>query len=1055
MGDVYVFPLSFAQERLWFLDRLVPGNPFYIVDVAMRLHGPLDVAALEEALNEVVRRHETLRTTFPIVDGQPVQVVAPELRLSLGVVDLDGVAEAERDAHAMARATAEAHCPFDLAAGPLLRGLVVRMDGDHALLSLTTHHIVCDGWSMGVLLGELEILYGAFSAGRPSPLPELPIQYADFTVWQREWLQGRVLQEQLTYWRRQLAALPELMLPGDRPRPAVPSFRGGSHSLRLGPGLSPAAKTMAQREGVTLFMLLLAVFHVLLARWSGQDDIVTGLPIANRQRPELEGLIGFFVNTLVLRVDLGGDPSFREILRRVREVTLEAYAHQDIPFEKLVDELQPGRQLGRNPLFQVTFQLQNTGGGNGAGEKFSGLTSAFVTTPGTTAKFDLAFDMWDGADGLGGRLEYNSDVFDADTVARLATRYEVLLAGSIADPERSISELPLMTSVERERMLRAGHTPTRVPDGCVHERFEAQVRRTPEALAIRFRDETLTYRELNGRANRLAHHLRSIGVRPATTVGVCLDHRPSLLVAILAILKAGGAYLPLDPSFPATRLRFLMQDSSTGLVVSDEGLAGSLPLPAGARCCRVDAPELAAEPDDDPVSGAEPTHLAYVIYTSGSTGQPKGVLIEHRSLLNYLTWINEGLWDGRPLTMPVVSRFSFDACLKQLLAPLVRGGEVWLLEPSVLASPQRLWDEISSRDAVALNCVPTLWRAMLDVLESGGTARPPKALRALLLSGDRVSDALVERTFRRFPDLECWNIYGPTEVTANATAGRLIPGEPVTIGRPIANTHAYVLDRHGEPVPIGVAGELHIGGAGVARGYLNRPGLSEAKFIADLCGPGPRGRMFRTGDLVRWRSDGRLVFIGRLDGLIKVRGFRIEPAEIEAALGEHAAVRHSVVVSVGTEDEDPQLVAYIVWDADSPPPSDEIRAFLRHRLPDYLVPARFVGMTELPLTSSGKVDRAALPPLDRERPRMGTRYAAARTRLERTIVEVWQEVLRLDAVGVHDNFFDVGGRSLLLVQVHGRLRERLRRDLSIMDLFRYPTPRALAGLLDGAPEEHA
>jgi amino acid adenylation domain-containing protein len=1043
--ELFVFPLSFAQERLWFLDRLVPGNTLYNVDAMMQLRGPLDLEALGRAIDEVVRRHDALRTSFAAIEGLPYQVVSPDLRFPLSVVDLRALNEADRKARAAVLATEETRRPFDLAQGPLLRSTLMRLDEQDALLLLTAHHIIADGWSMGLLIDELSTLYGAFCEQRPSPLPPLDVQYPDFAVWQREWLDGDVLGGQLTYWKRQLRDLPSLSLPTDRARPVVSSFRGSSCYFRLPAALSASTRTLAQREGITLFMLLLGAFQVLLARYTGQADIVVGSPIANRTRAEIEQVIGCFVNTLVLRTNLAGDPTFREALHRVREVALGAYSHQDVPFEKLVEELQPARDISRNPLFQVTFQLQNAAE---APISFPNLVVTFPSLPTETAKFDLAVSLWETSGGeLGGRLEYSTDLFDAERIARLAQHYRVLLAAAVAEPSTRVSELPLLTDAERQQLLvEWNRTGTPIPASCVHQWFEAHVERSPEAVAVRSDGIALTYGQLNARANQLAHRLRNAGADCDTIVAVCLDRTPDLIVALLAILKSGAAYVPLDPEDPAERLAFMLRDSAAACVVTNRRMALALPAQVHTARVYVDEPDLSGEPSDNLPSRAEHHHLAYVLYTSGSTGKPKGVLIEHGGLANYVHWVNETLLQRRDLTLPAVTRPTFDACLKQLLAPLTRGHAVWMPPPDALASPERLLEAIAARRDVAMNCVPSLWQAMLDAIEGGRAPAPRKNLVALLLGGERVPPALLERTFRLFPDLECWNLYGPTEVTANATMARLRLDEPITIGRPIANIKAYVLDSHDHPVPIGMPGELVLSGAGIARGYLNRHELTTGKFMRDPFHPSSSDRAFRTGDTVRWRADGTLEFLGRLDGQVKIRGFRIELGEIEAALTSHPTVSEAVVIAAESHD-DAQLVAYVVPRNGSVATVSDLRRYLQQTLSEHLVPSVFVELSELPLFSNGKLDRARLPPASGERPRLDAPFVAAGTQLERSVADVWRNVLQLRSVGVHDNFFDLGGRSLLLVRVQAGLRESLNDEVSMIDLFRYPTISTLAGFL--------
>jgi len=1042
--EVFVFPLSFAQERLWFLDRLAPGNPRYNVDVLIRLQGALDRQSLARAIDEVIRRHESLRTTLTAIDGRPYQLVSPDVQHALAVVDLRALPQADREAEAAVLAKEQALQGFDLASGPLLRCTLVQLDDHDALLFLIAHHIIADGWSMGVLLEELTTLYGAFREQRLSPLRPLALQYPDYALWQRDWLDGNVLNEQLAYWKGQLHDLPTLALPADRPRPVLSSFRGASCSCRLPAPLCDSARKLAQQEGVTLFMTLLAALKVLLARYTGESDIVVGSPIANRTRAEFENVIGCFVNTLVLRTTLAGEPTFRDVLHRVREVTLGAYAHQDVPFEKLVEELQPVRDTSRNPLFQVTFQLRTA---DKAPICFPNLVATFPSIPAETAKFDLSVSLWEAGNGeIRGRLEYSTDLFDADRMERLAAHYVVLLGSAVAEPSRPIFELPLLTDAERRQLLIDwNRTSAPAPCACIHESFERQAERAPAAIAVRSEDSVLTYADLNMRANRLAHRLRAAGIHREAIVAVCLDSTPNLVVALLAILKAGAAYAALDPRDPAERLAFILRDCGAAFVVTDSEVTRSLPPQSETPRIDVDDPDLAREPTSNPDVGVSTDHLAYILYTSGSTGKPKGALIEHGGLGNYIRWVNEVLLQGRDLAMPAVTRPTFDACLKQLLAPLTRGHEVWVPPRDALESPERLLETLGSRQHVAMNCVPSLWQVMLDAIEDG-RARKPTGLAALLLGGESVPPALLQRTFRNFPDLECWNLYGPTEVTANAVAARLRADAPITIGRPIANLKAYVLDAHDQPVPIGVPGELVLAGPGVSRGYFNRPELTASKFVANPVDRDSGERAFRTGDMVQWRRDGTLDFLGRRDGLVKVRGFRVELGEIETALTTYPEIREAVVTVRGTE-KDAELVAHVVLRDGHAATVSDWRRHLERTLPQHLIPSAFVELAALPLLPNGKIDRARLPAPSGQRPRLEASFIPARTQVERAIADVWRKVLQLDAVGVYDNFFDLGGRSLLLVRIQTGVRECLNAEISMVDLFRYPTIGALAAFL--------
>jgi len=1036
-------PLSFAQQRLWFIDRLEPGRPVYNVPLAYRVTGQLNIGALEESLREIVQRHEALRTTFPAVDGQPDQVIASGVDLALETVDLRGLPENQREFKAQALATEEAQRPFDLANGPVFRATLVRLHDEELLLLLTMHHIVSDGWSLGVLIREMATLYEAFSAGKPSPLPDLPIQYRDFAHWQREWLQGEVLEEQLSYWKSQCDQLPLLELPSDRPRPPVQSYQGANHWFDLPDGLIQALKTLSQREGATLFMALLAAFQILLHRYSGQDDIVVGSPIANRNRAEIEGLIGFFVNTLVMRTDLSGNPTFRQLLARVGEVTLGSYAHQDLPFEKLVEEIQPERDSGHNPLFQVAFVLQNA---PMPILRLPGLTLSSFEVDRKASTFDLTLELRESPDGINGRFEYNTDLFDAATISRMAGHFQTLLEGIVADPERRLSDLPLLPEAERRQLLVVWND-TQIDysvDSCIHELFEAQVERAPEAVAVVFEGEQLTYRELNRRANQLAHHLRKLGVEPETLVGICVERSLEMMVALLGILKAGGAYLPLDSAYPKERLAFMLEDSKVPVLLTQQRVTESLP-DHGAKVIYLDTgwDAIAQEPGDNLDTGVAPGNLAYVIYTSGSSGVPKGVMVQHQGLCNVSeTQIKEfGVGPGSRVLQ--FSSLSYDASIFEIVMGLCSGATLCLGTREALMPGPGL-AQLMRDQAITIVVLPPSALAAVPAGEF-------PALHTITVAGEACSVELLERwaAGRQF-----FNLYGPTEGTIWATFTECTDGmgKP-PIGRPIANVQVYILDSHLGPLPVGVPGELHIGGVGVARSYLNRPELTAEKFIPNPFSDQPGARLYKTGDLVRYLPDGNIEFLGRIDNQVKIRGLRIELGEIETVLGNHPAVREAVVQLREDAPGDKRLVAYVVPGQESVPKVAELLGFAKEKLPAYMVPSAIITLDALPLSPNGKLDHRALPVPEAVRPELESAYVAPRTHDQRTIAEVWQEVLRVEKVGLHDNFFDLGGHSLLITQVHGKLLGVLSKDLSLIDLFKYPTVDALANYLQPGDDQ--
>jgi amino acid adenylation domain-containing protein len=1021
-------PLSFAQERLWFLDRLRPGEASYNLPVALRLRGALDVDALERSLGEIVRRHEVLRTTFAETEGAPVQVIAPFAGFTLAVEDAAGADDGEISR----RATEEGARPFDLAAGPLFRASLLRVTDDDHVLLMAMHHAVSDGWSVGILLRELSALYGAYENGAESPLAPLPVQYADFAAWQRDQLRGEALDARLAWWKGRLSGAPALLeLPADHARPAVMSHRGGHERIAFSGAVPDALRELAGREGATLYMVLLGVFQSLLSRYSGAEDVVVGSPIAGRTRDEVEGVIGFFVNTLVLRTDLSGDPTFREVLRRVRDVTLGAYEHQEVPFEKLVEEMQPERSLSYPPLFQVMFTLHN---GEPTRAALGGVAVEGVALDADTVKFDLNLSMAEGHDALWASLGYRADLFERETALRMLGHLGRVLDQVAADADVRLSQLELLGEAERARVVDEWNaTGAAYPaDACIHTLFEAQARRSPGAVAVRAGDDEITYGELNERANRLAHRLIALGVGPEVRVAICADPAPETVVGVLAVLKAGGAFVPLDADGPDERLRYLLADSAPAVLLAQSAPAGWL-SEREVPVVRLDGDAAwAGLPATNPGerAGLAADHLAYVIYTSGSTGRPKGVMVSHRSLVGHLHWTGAAVLEGVE-RLPWTTRLSFDASLKQVLGPLLRGGTVWVLPAGAQRDPAALLEALRAPGGrLALNCVPSLWSAVLEIAAERGE---PPVLERLLLGGEAVGAELVERTRAALPEVEVWNLYGPTETTVNAAAGR-VAGVRAGIGRPVANARTYVLDGRLRPTPVGVAGELFVAGGGVARGYLGRPGVTAERFVPDPFG-GPAGaRMYRTGDRARWRADGTLEYLGRIDDQVKVRGFRIEPGEIEARLTEHPDVREALVVASGADGET-RLVAYYV--APAPADAQALRAHLAARLPDYMVPAAYVRLDAFPLTPSGKLDRRALPAPDAGA--FATRpWEAPRGEVEEAVARVWAELLRLERVGRGDHFFELGGHSLRAVQVVSRLRRSLGVEVALGELFLRP-----------------
>ncbi|HYH79230.1 MAG TPA: amino acid adenylation domain-containing protein, partial [Longimicrobium sp.] len=1029
--------LSFAQQRLWFLEQLGGMGSTYHIPSRLRMQGVLDRAALVRALDRIVARHEALRTTFHLVDGEPEQRVASveTSRFSLAEHDLAGHADPPAE---LRRVMAEeANAPFDLARGPLIRGRLVRVrDDDHVLL-VTMHHVVSDGWSMGTFTRELSALYAAFRDAQPDPLPALAIQYADYAAWQRRWVSGEVLRQQTEYWTRTLAGAPELLaLPADRPRPAQQDLAGAAAEVVLDEALTAGLNALSRRHGTTLFMTLLAGWAAVLGRLSGQDDVVIGTPTANRGRAEIEGLIGFFINTLALRLDLSGSPTTAELLGRAKARALEAQQNQDIPFEQVVELVQPARSMAHTPLFQVMFTWQNA---PAASLDLPGLILGSVRGESTaTAKYDLALTLSESGGRVVGGVVYATALYDAETVERHVAYLRRALEEMVADEHRAVERLALLSNAERRQVVEGWNAtdaePPREPS--VHERIEAQVARTPDAPALTFGVETLTYAQLNADANRLAHHLRTLGVGADVRVGLCVERGVEMVVALLAVLKAGGAYLPLDPEYPEDRLRHMVADARPAVLLTQdawtERFAGT---GAFVIALDADAAAWAESSEENPARGGlTADHLAYVIYTSGSTGRPKGVMVSHGSLANHTAWQIEAFAiDARDTVLQRTS-ISFDASVWELWTPMACGARMLLLPRAVTKDPASIGSAIRDGGVTIAQFVPTLLQAVLDELPEGATL----PCRTLFCGGEPLPARLVEAA-RAAGVGAVVNLYGPTEATIDATSfvcsKSTENGRAPSIGRPIRNTRVYVLDPAGEPVPIGVAGELFVGGAGVARGYLDRPALTAERFIPDAFASTPGARLYRTGDVARWLADGTIEYLGRNDQQVKVRGFRIELGEIESRLAAHAAVREAVVVAREDAPGDTRLVAYYV--ADEALDAQSLRAHLADGLPEHMLPSAFVALDALPLMPNGKLDRKALPAPEGDA--FASRgYVAPVGEMETALAGIWADVLRVDRVGRTDDFFALGGHSLLAVRLTSRVRQVLGADVALGEVFERP-----------------
>jgi amino acid adenylation domain-containing protein len=1019
-------PLSFAQQRLWFLDQLQPDNSAYNLFDTWRLKGLLRPEMLERALNEVVRRHESLRTTFAAVQGQPVQIVAPALEFRLEQVDLRAVPLDRREAAARRLVSDTARRPFNLSSDPLLRATLFCLGEEDHVLLINMHHIISDAWSLGVLYNELTHFYAALCAGRPFLTPELPIQYADFAIWQRQSLTGDAMENHVSYWKKQLAgALTHVDLPTDHARSPQQSFLGALEMLSLPETLGRELKALSRREGVTLFMTLLAAFKTLLHRYTQQPDLCVGTPVSGRNQCETENLIGVFVNTLVLRSDFSGDPTFRELLAHVRQVVLDGDAHQEVPFERLVMELQPDRTSGSSPLFEVMFVLQ---GQTVQPLQFPGVVGTPMQIDNGTTKFDLSLIMTESPDGLSAAFEYSRGLFEPATIQRMLRHFATLLHNVVQNPEARLSRLGMLGEEEREQLVVGwNRTGMEYPRELTWvQLFEAQVSDSPQATALVSGRQRLSYEQLNQRANQLAHHLRSLGVGPESLVGICAERSLEMVIGILGVLKAGGAYLPMDPLYPAERLAFMLEDAQVSVLLTQEKIQRD--WPPGAKVVDLDKLDWSKESTDNPVALSKPENLAYVIYTSGSTGRPKGVALEHRSLNAFAHWAKERYSREELDGVLAGTSICFDLSVYELLVPLCWGGKI-ILAANVLQLP-----ELPAAGEVRLiNTVPSAaaelvrMKAILPTVE------------VINLAGEPLRQSLVDQLHGLGTLQKVYDLYGPTEDTVYSTCALRQAGGRETIGRGLANKQTYILDEQMEPVPVGVVGQLYIGGDGLARGYLKRPELTAERFV-----PSPWGRVYKTGDLARYRADGNIEFIGRADHQVKIRGFRIELGEIETQLRQHPQVREAVVMA-REEAGEKRLVAYV--GADSGLSANELKEHLKKRLPDYMVPAAVVILDKLPLTPNGKVDRKALPaPGDGAAP--AADYAAPQSDLEQLLANIWCEILGLKRVGIHDNFFELGGHSLMVTKLVSRVRDGIQVELPMASVFEAPTIAELALVIE-------
>ncbi|HEY1353939.1 MAG TPA: amino acid adenylation domain-containing protein [Ktedonobacteraceae bacterium] len=1045
------FPVSFAQQRMWTLDQLSPAVATYTISGGLHLQGQVRPQIIQRVLSEIVRRHATLRTIFPTLEGRPVQVIEPCAEFYPGHIDLSALPAGAQAETLQSLQQACALRPFELAQGPLLRTQLIRLNATEALLHIAVHHIVFDGWSLGVLMREFAQLYAAFAAGCASPLPTLPIQYTDFAL--AQWFQGQALAEQLAYWTRQLHAPPAcLTLPTDHPRPPQQSFAGARYAFSLPAQLCREVASLSARQGVTLFMTLLSAFAILLGRAGGQSDLLIGTPIAGRTRVELEDLIGCFINTLVLRIDLSGNPRVRDLLARVQRRALEAYAHQDLPYEQLVAELRPARDPGRNPLFQAMFVLQNA---PLAEVKLSDLSIEIVPAPAQVTPFDLSLFLWETDAGLQGFVEYASDLFEQASMVSLVARLHLLLRLMVQDLDLTVDELPLFTAAQQRQLLQAWNATASAGGEQVSlpALLSRQAARSPDAVALVAGAQHLSYECLDRQASFLAHHLRTLGVGPEVLVGVCLQRSLELVVALVAILKAGGAYLPLDPDYPVARQRFILRDAGVGLLLTQHDLAGHLQDQVPYLLCldSKDRHLLSGRAPAGPVVQREPQALAYVIYTSGSTGTPKGVMIPQSALVNHMLWMQAAF----PLTerdrVLQKTPCGFDAAIWEFYAPLLAGACLVLARPHGHQDSAYLVESVAREQISILQVVPALLRALLDE----PAIHTCHSLERVFCGGEELGSELQRQALATLPpQTSLVNLYGPTECTIDACSWNCLHEQGrgrVPIGRPIACTSLAILDAAGAPLPIGIAGELCIAGAGVARGYLGRADLSAERFVPDPFTQCPGARLYRSGDLARYRPDGSVEYLGRIDSQVKVRGYRIEPGEIEAVLGQHPLVRAcALVVRVSAQGERELSACVVARESAAAALWHELRAYLRQHLPAYMLPGHWLLLEALPLTPHGKVDRLALSALAAAHSPEPVALLAPGTPGEQQLLQIWAQVLKLreSEIGVQDNFFERGGHSLKGTQVLARVRQVCAVDLSLDVLFEHPTIQGLAQVIE-------
>ncbi|MGF1489500.1 MAG: amino acid adenylation domain-containing protein, partial [Prochloraceae cyanobacterium] len=1016
--------LSLGQERLWFLQQLEENSPSYNMSTSIKINGALDIKVLKRSIIEITRRHEILRTSFPVINGTSVQKIHPEINFEIEV--FDSPLEIEKIL------TTEAQKPFNLSQSPLFRVTLLRLSEREQILLLMMHHIISDGWSIGVLIRELTTLYLSYSQQKPSPLPEIPVQYADYAVWQRNYLQEKILENQLNYWKQQLANIPPLLnLPTDRPRPPIQTYQGESFTIKIAPELSNKIKALAKKSGTTLYMTLLAGFATLLYRYSHQKDICIGSPIANRNHSEIEELIGFFVNTIVLRSRFENNPSFSELLTQIKQVTLDAYVNADLPFDRVVQALQPERNLSHSALFQVMFVWNKAR----KAWQLPEIELTEIEPKSVTAKFDITLAILEEETELITSWEYKTELFDRETILAMANNFITLLTAITKDPEQKVSQLNLLTKEDSNRLVSQwNNTEKEYALEPVDRLFERQIKLNHQAVAIEFETEKITYLELNNRANKLANYLQKLGVKAEVKVGICLERSIEMVIGLLAIIKAGGAYIPLDPKYPRSRIDYMLEDSQTKILLTQDKLQENFDK-KNLEIISVDRDRqtISLEPETNLVSPKNGDNLAYVIYTSGSTGKPKGVEICHKSLTNFLTSMSlkPGLKNSD--TLLAITTICFDIAALEIYLPLIVGAKIILASEEQSADGNQLKEILERNEITVMQATPATWRSLLAANWQG------KERLKILCGGEKLTPDLANNLLTKSAEL--WNLYGPTEATIWATINKIEESKEtknsiVSIGHPIANTRVYILDKHLKPVPLGVAGELYIGGIQLARGYLNKPQLTKERFIDS-----PWGRLYKTGDLVRYLKNGKIEYLDRADNQVKIRGFRIELGEIESILNTHPDIQQAIVTA-----KDEILVAYLVLEGTTNNKQQDIKDYLKQQLPEYMIPSAFVVLETFPLTPNGKIDRKALPlpdleSIDRKE------YIPPRNDLEKRLVQIWTEVLKIKEIGVVDSFFDLGGHSLLAIRLMAQIEQEYGKKIPLTSLFQNPTIAQLAKLI--------